>query len=733
MDPEGFLAHQEKLVQAERDFEVLEIQRVFEACTPAQLAKKGLAVLGLTVVGMKTGAGGKSLVDLELSNATSTSPALPAHRMRVGDIVALEEHGTGSKGKPMKATWKPKLDGVIFRITETTIVVAIKSRKEGENEEEIPKEVQERCRLVKLANNITYERMISQVKFLKGAISQASSSSLPLALSNVLFGRQNPTFDEAYGDVSNVNFLDPTLNPSQREAVRFALAAEQVALIHGPPGTGKTFTLVELIRQLVLQKKRILVCGPSNISVDNLVERLATYRLNIVRTGHPARLLPSVLDHSLDVLSRTSDQGRLVNDIRVELDETFQKIQRCKFRSERKQLYQEVKQLRKDFRAREKLVVKQLLESASVVLSTLNGCAAKTLWGEKFDVVIIDEATQALEAVSSSECWIAIGKGAKVILAGDHLQLPPTIISEGISTSSLMAAETLSLTKELKELRKRAARAGTSASFEVPALDLAKIAKEGDYSSFLLSTTMFVRLLGCFARDGAKLIKRTLVTQYRMNENIMKFPSAQLYQDLLVADESCREWLLKDLPEVIKSRNSSEDESDVDHALVFLDTSMAGMSEETEDQENGTVGASLGGGLDDSKLNRGEAATVVEYVKNLMGSGVAAEDIAIITPYSAQNALLRQLLKEDYPDIEIGTVDGFQGREKQAIILTLVRSNDTGEVGFLSDRRRLNVAMTRSKRHLCVVGDSETLSKKDTFLKAWMEFLSEHADVRYVE
>ncbi|KAF9188374.1 hypothetical protein BGZ51_000620 [Haplosporangium sp. Z 767] len=675
MDPELFLAHQEKLVQAERDFEVQEIQRVFEACTPAQLAKKGLAVLGLTVVGMKTGAGGKSLVDLELSNATSTSPALPAHRLRVGDIVALEEHGTGSKGKPMKATWKPKLDGVIFRITETTIVVAIKSKKEGENEEEIPKEVQ--------------ERMISQMKFLKGSLTQVSANSLPLALTNVLFGRQKPTFDDAWADLSKIKFLDPTLNESQQEAVRFALAAEQVALIHGPPGTGKTFTLVELIRQLVLQKKRILVCGPSNISVDNLVERLASYRLNIVRTGHPARLLPSVLEHSLDVLSRTSDQGRLVNDIRIELDETFQKIQKCKFRSERKQLFQEVKQLRKDFRAREKLVVKELIQSADVMLSTLNGCAAKNLWGEKFDIVIIDEATQALEA-----------------------------------------AEALSSTKEYREQRKKASIAGMTASFEVPALDLEKIDKEKDYSSFLLSTTMFVRLLGCFPNDGAKLIKRTLVTQYRMNENIMAFPNEKLYKDLLVADESCRLWLLKDLPGVQKRGTLEDGEEDTDHALVFLDTSMAGMAEETEDQDGSST---TSGGPDESKLNRGEATTVTEYVKNLMKSGVAAEDIAIITPYSAQNALLRQLLKEDYPDIEIGTVDGFQGREKQAVILTMVRSNDTGEVGFLSDRRRLNVAMTRSKRHLCVVGDSETLSMKDAFLKSWMEFLGDHAEVRYID
>ncbi|KAG9070124.1 hypothetical protein KI688_009456 [Linnemannia hyalina] len=691
MDPELFLAHQEKLVQYERDFEVVEIQRVFEACTPAQLAKKGLAVLGLTVAGMKTGAGGKSLVDLELSNATSTSPILPPHRLRVGDIVALEEHGTGSKAKPMKATWKPKLDGVIFRVTETTIVVAIKSRKEGENEEEIPKEVQERCRLIKLANNVTYERMLSQMKFLKGSLAQVTQNSLPLSLTNVLFGRQNPTFDETWANLSSVKFLDPTLNPSQQEAVRFSLAAEQVALIHGPPGTGKTFTLVELIRQLVLQKKRILVCGPSNISVDNLVERLAVYKLNIVRTGHPARLLPSVLDHSLDVLSRTSDQGRLVNDIRVELDETFQKIQKCKFRSERKQLYQEVKQLRKDFRAREKLVVKELIQSANVVLSTLNGAAAKNLWGEKFDVVIIDEATQALE--------------------------------EGISTTATMAAETLALTKELKDQRKKAARAGASATFEVPGLDLEKIARDKDYSSFLLSTTMFVRLLGCFPRDGANLIKRTLVTQYRMHEAVMNFPSAQLYQGLLVADESCRQWLLKDLPSVEKRCKSIDEESDTDHALVFLDTSMAGMMEETEDQDGNPISSSLSGGPDDSKLNRGEASTVVDYVKDLMKAGVDAGDIAIITPYSAQNALLRQLLKEDYPEIEIGTVDGFQGREKQAVILTLVRSNDAGEV----------VAMTRSKRHLCVVGDSETLSKKDAFLKAWMNFLGEHAEVRYLE
>lgn len=222
-------------------------------------------------------------------------------------------------------------------------------------------------------------------------------------------------------------------------------------------------------------------------------------------------------------------------------------------------------------------------------------------------------------------------------MAGDHLQLPPTIVSEGISTAAFLAAETLSATRELKEQRRKAAQAGLLATFEVPGLDLERIAKDQDYSSFLLSTTMFTRLLGCFPRDGAQLIKRTLVVQYRMNEDIMFFPSSKLYQNVLVADESCRQWLLKDLPGVHKSRTDVGEESDTDHALVFLDTSMAGMTEETEDSENNAGGGSnLGGGLDESKLNRGEAATVVDYVKSLMICGVAEEDIAIITPYSAQ-------------------------------------------------------------------------------------------------
>ncbi|KAK9765524.1 hypothetical protein K7432_006086 [Basidiobolus ranarum] len=161
--------------------------------------------------------------------------------------------------------------------------------------------------------------------------------------------------------------------------------------------TGKTYTLIEIIRQLAKQEKKILVCGPSNISVDNLVERLAKCRLNILRVGHPARILPAVVEHALDVVTQTCDQGQLVNDIRKEMDQTMANIQKSRNRTERKGYYQELRDLKREFRVREGRVVEELFEETPVILSTLNGCGSRTMKNRKFDVVIIDEATQALE------------------------------------------------------------------------------------------------------------------------------------------------------------------------------------------------------------------------------------------------------------------------------------------------------------------------------------------------
>ncbi|KAI8337766.1 P-loop containing nucleoside triphosphate hydrolase protein [Chlamydoabsidia padenii] len=618
---------------------------------------------------MRTGLGGKSLIDLELGLSNKQIPTFPTHKITTGDIVGLDEY---KKDKPSKkaAPWS----GVVLRVTDTRITLALSQ----DMDEDLPPEVQDKCQIIKLANNVTYERMIKGLEQLKVTAIGGSSR-----MTQVLLGQQKPATVE---DVPDLEFFDTTLNDSQRDAVRFALGAQDISLIHGPPGTGKTYTLVEIIRQFsVKQNKKVLVCGPSNVSVDNLVERLARHRMNLVRVGHPARILPTVLEHSLDVITRTCDSGKIVADVRKEMDDTLGKIGKSKNRAERRLLYGQIKELRKDYRVRERKVVDEVISGAQVVLSTLNGCGSRTMMKREFDIVIIDEATQALEA----ECWIALQKGQRAILAGDHLQLPPTIKTP---------------TKLTKTAKKSSSKGGLSTTLD-------------------LSTTLFDRLLAMHGNS----IKRMLMIQYRMHQKIMEFSSKELYANLLVADESVASHLLKDLPDVTLTENTEV-------PVVLLDTSDTGLGHEVTDDDS----------LDDqSKANELEVSLAVHHVEALLEDGLTQEQIGIITPYAAQVSRLVRDVRDKWPLIEIGTVDGFQGREKEAILLSLVRSNDVGEVGFLQEKRRLNVAMTRAKRHLCVICDTETLagnkggnsntsSRMDGgFLKRWMNWLCEESDLRF--
>jgi DNA polymerase alpha-associated DNA helicase A len=539
---------------------------------------------------------------------------------------------------------------------------------------------------VKLANDVTYKRM-NQVMtrmqkmtesettpFMRVLFGQSSLSPLPKDLS-----------DPEHG-LEKLEWIDPTLNDSQKEAVKFALLSREVALIHGPPGTGKTHTLIELILQMLKLDLRILVCGPSNISVDNIVERLAPHKVPIIRLGHPARLLPSVLNHSLDVLTRTSDAASIVQDIRKEMDDKQASIRKTRSGGERRKIYMEMRELRKDFRVREKNCVDSLVKGSKVVLATLHGSGGFHLKNQKFDVVIIDEASQALEA----QCWVPLLAASKVVLAGDHLQLPPTIKSLEHGAPK----------------KKKAKKDGNP--------------KKGEGSSealldLTLETTLFDRLL---ALHGTQ-IKRMLTTQYRMHEKIMRFPSDELYESKLIAGEAVKTRLLKDLPYEVK------DSEDTREPLVFWDTQGGDFPERTDDEEASKKKSLLG----ESKSNEGEASLVKLHVTHLIEAGVKPEDIAVVTPYNAQLALISKSLKETYPGLELGSVDGFQGREKEAVVVSLVRSG--GEVGFLGEKRRLNVAMTRPKRHLCVIGDSETLARGNGFLKRWMAHLEENADLRF--
>jgi DNA polymerase alpha-associated DNA helicase A len=424
----------------------------------------------------------------------------------------------------------------------------------------------------------------------------------------------------------------------------------------------------------------------------------------MVRLGHPARLLPGVLNHSLEVLSKTSEAAAIVSDIRAEMDSKQASIRKTRNGRERREIYGELKDLRKEYRQREGRVVGDLLKGSKVVLSTLHGAGGFHLKNEQFDVVLVDEASQALEA----QCWIPVlSSGApKLVLAGDHLQLPPTIKSMNMKQRKETKPSPKvksSLSDSVSNMTVKDAHNGTG-----------RKAKEENVK---LETTLFDRLLDLHGNS----IKRMLTTQYRMHEKIMAFPSSALYEGKLIAADAVKYRLLKDLP-----YGPIEDTEDTSEPLVFFDTQGGDFPEKTEDDEGGAKGKSSL--LAESKVNEHEALIVASHVDRLVGAGVKAEDIAIVTPYNGQLALLSQMLKDRFPGIELGSVDGFQGREKEAVIVTLVRSNPDHEVGFLAEKRRLNgksihiaaallelklrtVAMTRPKRHLCVVGDSETVGQ----------------------
>ncbi|KAJ2322892.1 hypothetical protein GGI00_005793, partial [Coemansia sp. RSA 2681] len=347
-----------ELVENERNYEIEQSQALISGLVPTHLQRLGFALVGLRVTNTRTGLGGKTLLTLE---AAVMSDPLPPTSLRTGDIVGLCAPGGHKPGK--QATDKPdaqkstQLSGVVTLVSESKIVVSV-----GGDDGEIPEEWHERCTVKKLANDTTYKRIIFALKDLT-AIKQRP------ALHTVLFSDVAPRFadDTAIADDGDTGFYDQSLNESQKAAVRLAVSAHDIALIHGPPGTGKTHTIVEVVRQLAARDQRILVCGPSNVSVDNLVERLGRIRgLPIVRLGHPARILPVAVAHSLDSQTKYSDAGDLARDIRKELDDTLAKVQKCKRSAERRVLYEQVRELRKEYRVREAKVVDHTIGGARV-------------------------------------------------------------------------------------------------------------------------------------------------------------------------------------------------------------------------------------------------------------------------------------------------------------------------------------------------------------------------------
>ncbi|KXN82375.1 DNA polymerase alpha-associated DNA helicase A [Leucoagaricus sp. SymC.cos] len=696
----AFIARQRVLLAKEREAEIERSSLLLSNCGPKLLEQKGLSLGGLGASSINVGLGGKTLVELERPSAYHTSPVFPPHMFKPGDLARIEQNVIGNA--PAKKPKKPR-----SQVSDTRIVIAIDPAEGNSDDLNLP----ERCRVVKLANSVTYDRMDKAIdhleKIVEGRSDDKSAQMTPLI--QVLLGIHPPS---ERVPIASLDFFDEKLNPSQKEAIKFCLESPEVACIHGPPGTGKTHTLIEIIRQLTAvtpansKPQRLLVCGASNLSVDNILERLLALpaqgkseKLKVTRIGHPARVMAhqGILDNTLEVQATRSDQAVLAKDVKNELEATLNILSgkgkgskgKAPRGAERKKLWEEVKALRKEYRQREGGVVKSVLSEAQVVLATCHTSGGRQLQNYEFDVVIIDEATQALEAV----CWIPIFKAKRLILAGDPMQLPPTIIS---------------IDKKKKDKPKKDVKQPSNPP---------PMAKPVLKPPRTLETTLFDRLEQMYSSR----IKKMLEIQYRMHAQICEFPSETLYSSKLQSHESVASHLLDDLPNA--SLDSEEDAKELLRTpVVFFDTSGCEYFERVDsaDRDEG------------SRCNENEATVVGNWVDKLINAGIVPSQIAIITPYQAQVTLLTSSLRPKYgPELEIGTVDGMQGREKETIIISLVRSNDTREVGFLKEKRRMNVAMTRARRHLCIVGDSSTVTHGGPYLKKWLAWLESNADVKF--
>lgn len=444
----------------------------------------------------------------------------------------------------------------------------------------------------------------------------------------------------------------PYLNGAQEQAVNKVLRAKDVAIVHGPPGTGKTTTLVEAIHETLRRESQVLVCAQSNMAVDWIAEKLTDRGINVLRMGNPTRVNDKMLSFTYERRFEAHPDYPQLWSIRKAIRE----LRTARHRGDSR-WHQRMESLKSRATETELRIRADLFGEARVIACTLTGSAGRLLDGMKFGTLFIDEAAQALEAA----CWIAIRRAARVILAGDHCQLPPTVKS-------------------------------------IAAL------KGG------LGTTLMERIAG-LKPDTVTL----LTTQYRMNEKIMRFSSEWFYHGMVKAAPEVRFRGILDL----------------DTPITWIDTgAVAAGSKAESDSGAEPAGEEFVDGSS-GRINKAEAEltlrTLEEYFTRIGKQRILDEriDTGIISPYRAQVQHLRQLLsKREFfkplrRSISVNTVDGFQGQERDVIIISLVRSNDEGQIGFLRDLRRMNVAMTRARMKLIILGDVSTMTRHPFYRRLW--------------
>ncbi|WP_228027325.1 AAA domain-containing protein [Pseudaquabacterium pictum] len=603
--------------------------------------RRGLTWFPVTITQEDIGFGGKLVLEME---RPASQQGL--HLFQVGRNASLFGAAPVQSGDP------PTLHGVVTSVRRNKLQLTT-------TKEALPDWVLDGGRLgIDLTfDAVSYREMDQALSDVIGARGNRLAE-----LRDVLLGARQARFRSPHVDDL---FYPSPLNESQLAAVRHVITAQDVGIIHGPPGTGKTTTLVQAILETIRRERRVLVCAPSNTAVDLLTEKLAERGVNVIRMGNPSRVSDLLLAHTLDArlmahpsyskmraMRQTADQcrdkanGLAPQNVRHLGFEARQ--QRQQFRDEARQLFLQADDL-------ERYITEQVLESVQIITCTLVGASNRNIRHLSFDTVFIDEAAQALEP----GCWIPIAKGQRVILAGDHHQLPPTVKSE-------------------------------------------KAAREG------LRETLFEK---CIQRQPVTACMLNL--QYRMHEQIMAFSSERFYGGQLQADASVREAGLEAYDKCFAP----------DLPVEFLDTAGLGFLELTIPESRSTA-------------NPEEADLLLQRLVQLLkpcDPEVHREDpltIGVIAPYRAQINCLKDaievheqlggLLQQRL--LSVGTVDSFQGQERDIIAISLTRSNHSGDIGFLSDVRRMNVGMTRARRKLLLVGDSSTLSV-NPFFKELLAFV----------
>ncbi|RPD49176.1 AAA domain-containing protein [Paracnuella aquatica] len=615
----------QRLLQVEQEEDRRSYRQLMETLPVADRRESGLTWYPIAIRETEIGRGDYLTVEVERTTHTDV-----LHQLRFGMSAALFSNHDPKADR---------VDGVITHISGNRLKISLRI-------EDLPDWTRNgKLGIDAVFDEASYQEMEAALKSASAIIDDKERGRMV----QVLTGGQAPTFN------NGIN-LPPIsgLNPSQTEAVKNILTANELAIVHGPPGTGKTTTLVQAIRLLHRQDgAQVLVVAPSNAAVDLLSEKLSDVGLNVVRVGNPARVAEAQLALTLDRKMAAHQSFKEIKRLKKQAAEYRDMAQRYKRsfgrdeREQRKALFAEARNIARDVERTEQYIVEDVLSKAHVITATLVGANHYTVRHLKFQTVVIDEAAQALEPA----CWIPILKAKKVVMAGDHWQLPPTIKSD------------------------EAAKGG-------------------------LATTLMEK---CVALHPESVV--LLQEQYRMHQTIMGFSSQEFYKNKLIAHPSVADHVL----------------APGDKPLLFIDTAGCGFEEKLEST---------------SLSNEEEARFLVQQMVRFVGTlqpqiaAVVTPSIGVISPYRHQVELLKELAAKDevlqsYPALSINTIDSFQGQERDAIFISMVRSNTEGVVGFLSDIRRMNVAMTRARKKLVVVGDSATLAQA-SFYADFIAYAQEH-------